>query len=160
MKRYISPYKWSNSKFINPFLLGSFIYNDKIYECKKSKIQMALFLFIFGWNTNKSVANLFSLNIGGIIKPLSWIKLPKLIYRLKSTDGVLVVNYYTEMLDKLYTQSEQRSLILDYEEKELFYTGSLLIWDSWIKEFILKNYPYVFDLLQKTYPDINIFKVF
>lgn len=160
MKRYISPYKWSNSKFINPFLLGSFIYNDKIYECKKSEIQMALFLFIFGWNTNKSVANLFSLNIGGIIKPLNWIKLPKLIYRLKSTEGVLVVNYYTEMLDKLYIQSEQRSLILDYEEKELFYTGSLLIWDSWIKEFILKNYPYIFDLLQKTYPDINIFKVF
>ena len=121
---------------------------------------MALFLFIFGWNSNKNIAQLISLNVGGIIKPITWVKLPKLIYRLKSTDGVLVVNYYTEMLEKLYQQSKERGIIFEYSEKELFYTGSLLIWENWLREFIIKNYYYIFDLLQKNYPDINIFKVF
>lgn len=153
------PEKWSPSKFLNPFSLGTFYYDGKKYDCSDSYIQMLLYIFMYGMNTSKNICYLFSIYdpyYGKIIE-LPWRRLSKTITRLVPTDGVIVRDPYTEMLQGIYDSAVEDNMVLDYRDKETFFDATSNTWDSWIKTWILKKYPKIFQQLQAAYPDIKVF---
>ncbi len=153
------PTWWSLSKFLNPFSLGTFYYDCRRYDCSDPYIQMLLYLFMYGMNTSKNICYLFSIYdpyYGDIVK-LPWRRLSKTITRLVPTDGVVVRDPYTEMLQGIYDSAVADNMVLDYRDKFAFNSATKTTWDSWIKTWILKNHPEIFQQLQATYPKIKVF---
>ncbi len=152
------PNRWTSSKFINPFLVGQFIYNNKEYDCSDEIIQTKLFfwMYVFG---NKKICKLFKIitPTEGIIE-LPWRRLSKTIYRIDQTKGWVAYNEYTSQMQKMYLDALEVDLVLPYEEdKWTFNRGTKVTWDSWSKVWVLKTYPNIIKDLHKTYPDINLF---
>lgn len=156
--RKLNVKQFNNSKFLNPFMVGQFIYNKKYYDCSDPETQTKLFLWMYGLNTSKKVCSLFDLPTTryGIIE-LPWRRFSKLIYRIDQTKGWEKVDCYTSVLQDIYLQALEDNMVLDYEDKHLFNTATKTAWDSWIRTKILEIFPSIINDLQEKYPDINIF---
>ena len=149
--------RWGNSKFINPFLLKSFIYNNKEYDCSDSHIQTLLYMYMYGLNTSKAICSLFSIKTPSGVIELPWRRLSKLMYRIDQTKGWEHRDEYTTMMDSMYRDALTDNMVLDYEDKHTFNRGTKTLWDSWVKTWIFKNYPNIIKELHKKYKDIKIF---
>lgn len=155
--RKINVTKFNNSKFLNPFMVKSFIYNNKSYDCSDSETQVKLFLWMYGINTSKKICSLFDIptEMGPIELP--WRRFSKLIYRIDQTKGWESVDLYTSTMQNIYLEALKDNMVLDYEDKYFFNNGTKTAWDSWVKVKILEIFPSIINDLQEKYPDINIF---
>lgn len=148
---------WSTSKFVNPFVCGSFFYNQKEYDCGDSHIQTLLYMYMYGLNTSKAICSLFYIMVPQGIIQLPWRRLSKLMYRIDQTNGWEHLDEYTTMMDTMYRDALKDNMVLDYKEKQTFNHGTKTSWDSWVKVWIHKNYPSIMNELGQKYKDIKIF---
>lgn len=157
MARVVPIKKYSESKFINPFLLGKFKFFDKEYTCD-DHMQTLLYFWVYGLNTSKKICSLFKIYNGHEYINLTWRKLAKTVFRIHQTEGWVHLNEYTTCMDLLYRDALENNIILPYiEDKEIFFLGMKTTWDSWVKLWIYKNFPNIIKELKIVYPDINIF---
>lgn len=152
------PNRWCYSKFINPFVIGEFIYNNTVYDCSDEVVQTKMFfwMYIFG---NRKICSLFEINTPteGLIE-LPWRKLSKLMYRIHQTGGWIIYNEYTLLMQKMYLDALRDNMILPYmDDRVIFNRGTQTTWDSWAKTWLLKTYPHIISNLHRVYPDIKLF---
>ena len=123
----------------NPFSGGEFYYLGKRYTCKNKRIQLALYIFIYGVLRNYRITSLFNLFYKGKLIDFPYFSLFHIMsYNINRK--IIVYSPLTKFLNEL------REDISLYNNRN---------YD--IIPFIMSRYNWIFKLLRKTYPDIKIF---
>lgn len=136
--RFILP-GYNGQVLQNPFSVGEFYYLGKRYTCKNKRVQLALYIFIYGVLRNYKIISLFNLFYKGKLIDFPYFSLFHILsYTIDKK--IIVYSPLTKFLDEL------REDILLYNNKN---------YD--IIPFIMSRYNWIFKLLRKTYPDIKIF---